>query len=167
MRRPTEDRYLMSQSELESKIMVLLGGRASEEFFYHDLSTGAADDLDRVTELARSMIMQYGMGKNLGILTYEKMESPYLGLGLIKTHDFSEETAIKIDREINELVDHCYHLTLEKVAHHRNFIEEGVKRLLIQESLNENDLLELKREFFPSMGKNTNPVVSIPHDKTH
>ncbi len=160
MKRPLEDRYLMSQTDLKNKIIVLLGGRAAEDLFYHDLSTGASDDLDQVTELARAMIMQYGMGTSSGMLTYEKIEFPFIVGSIPRYHDYSEDTAQKIDQEIRELVGDCYQSALDLVKLKKKFIEEGVKKLLIKESLNESELKELVADFLHKSGKN--PEIKKP-----
>lgn len=140
MKRPLEDRYLMSQSELENRLAVLLGGRASEAYFFHDRSTGAADDLDKATEIARAMIMQYGMGETTGMLTYEKIGDPYLKTNLIGAHDYGEVTAGKIDLEIHRLVDRAYHHAFHLVESHSTFILRMVELLLIKENLSGQEL---------------------------
>src|SRR5690606_20195855 len=78
-RRPTEERYLMSRQDLDQKLAILLGGRASEAVFCRDISTGAADDLDKATEIARAMITRYGMSEELGTVTFEKEPALFLG----------------------------------------------------------------------------------------
>lgn len=161
MRRPVEDRYLMSQFELENKIIVLLGGRSAEEHFYGNYSTGAADDLEHVTEIARSMVMQYGMSKELGMLAYEKIDSLFLAGGVQRINSYSEETAQIIDHEIINLVRKCYQKALEIITEHRKFIEEGIELLMKKESLNESELRELKVEYFPKKGKMTIKANSV------
>src|SRR3569832_2096689 len=79
IQRPTEDRFLMPRSELENKMAVLLGGRAAEKELFTHLSTGAADDLAKVTDIARSMVMRYGMAASLGHVAYEEDRPPFLG----------------------------------------------------------------------------------------
>ena len=131
----------MSQSELENRLAVLLGGRASEAFFFHDRSTGAADDLDKATEIARAMIMQYGMGDATGMLTYEKAADPYLKTHLIGAHEYGEDTARKIDQEIRQLVDRAYHRALHLIEIHSQYILRMVDLLLIRETLSGQELL--------------------------
>lgn len=144
MRRATEDRMLMKQSELEIKMAVLLGGRASESVFLDEASTGAADDLDKVTEMARAMVMRYGMSSTLGLLTYDREMAPLLTPGgLMHSHDFSEETAKIIDQEISELVNRVYQVTMKKIRANRPFIENSVKLLLERETLDEVELKKL------------------------
>jgi cell division protease FtsH len=105
IQRPTEDRFLMSREELENKMAVLLGGRAAEHIIYGRLSTGAADDLVKVTDIARSMVMRYGMEEKLGNLSYQEDPSPFLSTsaGPPAERRFSEETAKEIDRAVREI----------------------------------------------------------------
>ncbi|HUG77296.1 MAG TPA: ATP-dependent zinc metalloprotease FtsH, partial [Burkholderiales bacterium] len=98
IQRPTEDRFLMTREELENKMAVLLGGRAAEDVIFGHLSTGAADDLAKVTDIARSMVMRYGMVKSLGFVAYEEERAPFLGGPMPQGHrEYSEETAREID----------------------------------------------------------------------
>ena len=107
---PLEDRYLLTRSELEDRIAVLLGGRAAEEVVYGEVSTGAHNDLDRSTEMARLMVMQYGMSDKLGPLTFGGgQQSLFLkGTGISAERDFGEDTARTIDEEIRSIVDRIY-----------------------------------------------------------
>jgi cell division protease FtsH len=107
---PLEDRYLLTRSELEDRIAVLLGGRAAEEVVYGEVSTGAHNDLDRSTEMARLMVMQYGMSEKLGPLTFGGgQQSMFLkGSGFPVERDFGEDTARTIDDEIRAIVDRIY-----------------------------------------------------------
>ncbi len=141
MRRPTEDRYLISKTELEHKLSVLLGGRASEEFFLKDISTGAADDLDKATDIARAMITRYGMGTELGLLTYDRESAPLLNAQLmVKSHDYSEHTAQLIDDESKQLIDRAFTLAFDTIRQNRPFIEKCVEQLLVKETLDEGEL---------------------------
>jgi cell division protease FtsH len=107
---PLEDRYLLTRSELEDRIAVLLGGRAAEEVVYGEVSTGAHNDLERSTEMARLMVMQYGMSEKLGPLTFGGgQQSLFLrGAGMPVERDFGEETARAIDEETRAIVDRIY-----------------------------------------------------------
>src|SRR5262245_7299833 len=107
---PLEDRYLLTRSELEDRIAVLLGGRAAEEVVSGEVSTGAHNDLDRATEMARLMIMQYGMSEKLGPLTFGgSQQSLFLkGAGMPVEREFSEDTARTIDEETRAIVDRIY-----------------------------------------------------------
>jgi cell division protease FtsH len=107
---PLEDRYLLTRSELEDRIAVLLGGRAAEEVVYGEVSTGAHNDLERSTEMARLMVMQYGMSEKLGPLTFGGgQQSLFLrGAGMPVERDFGEDTARAIDEETRAIVDRIY-----------------------------------------------------------
>ena len=106
--RPTEDRYLMSASELLAKIDVLLGGRVAEEIMFDSVTTGAGNDLVRATDIARAMIVEYGMGKTLGLSTYPRQRGPVFlptehGFG--GSRDYSDDTAARIDAETKEILE--------------------------------------------------------------
>ena len=103
IQRPTEDRFLMTREELENKMAVLLGGRAAEHVIYGHLSTGAADDLVKVTDIARSMVMRYGMDEKLGNLSFEDERPAFLPTQIAPAERrYSEETAREIDRAVRE-----------------------------------------------------------------
>jgi cell division protease FtsH len=107
---PLEDRYLLTQSELEDRIAVLLGGRAAEEVVYGEISTGAHNDLDRATEMARLMVMRYGMSEALGPMTFGGGQQALFlkGAGITQERDYSDETARTIDSETRAIIDKIY-----------------------------------------------------------
>jgi len=107
---PLEDRYLLTRSELEDRIAVLLGGRAAEEVVYGEISTGAHNDLERSTEMARLMVMQYGMSETLGPMTFGGGQQALFlkGAGITQEHEFSDETARVIDAETRAIIDRIY-----------------------------------------------------------
>lgn len=141
MRRPTEDRYLMDRDELECKMAVILGGRAAEYLFFKEVSTGASDDLDKSTDIARSMVTRYGMSETLGLLTFDRESAPLLdGRSLMRSHDYSEDTARLIDREIKEITERAFRRALSVLRQHRFVIEEGVRLLLEIETIDEQTL---------------------------
>ncbi|MBV9076899.1 MAG: ATP-dependent zinc metalloprotease FtsH [Methylobacteriaceae bacterium] len=151
LQRPTEDRFVMTRDELENKMAVLLGGRAAEEVVFSHLSTGAANDLAKVTEIARSMVMRYGMVKSLGHVAYEEERAPFLGGPLPTGHrEYSEETAREIDVAVRQIVDSVYQKTRAILERHRALLERWSHRLLEKESLGEGDLDELRRELAPA-----------------
>jgi cell division protease FtsH len=153
IQRPTEDRFLMTRQELENKMTVLLGGRAAELTVYKHLSTGAADDLRRVTDIARSMVTRYGMSERLGSVAYDRDPRTFLtGPGLPQpAHDqeFAEETAAAIDEEVRAIVQKAMEAALEILRRRRDILERFARLLLDQETLDENDLAELA---FPPIG---------------
>lgn len=146
LRRPTEDHYLISKDELESKISVLLGGRAAETLFLSQISTGAADDFAKATDIARTMVTRYGMSDTLGLLSYDNEVAPLLDQRILsKSHDYSEKTAEAIDAETRKIMDRCFNVALDNIQHRRNFIEEAVVLLIERETLDEQTLKELWR----------------------
>jgi cell division protease FtsH len=147
IQRPTEDRFLMTRDELESKMAVLLGGRAAEEVVFGHLSTGAANDLAKVTDIARSMVMRYGMVKALGHVAYEEERPPFLGGPLPQGHrEYSEATAREIDIAVRQIVEGTYETALAILQRERATLERWAQKLLERETLVEADLDELRRE---------------------
>ena len=145
LQRPTEDRFLMTREELENKMAVLLGGRAAEEVVFGHLSTGAADDLAKVTDIARSMVMRYGMVKSLGHVAYEEERAPFLGGPLPQGHrEYSEETAREIDVAVRDIVKAAYDKAVGVLSKERKLLERWAQRLLEKETLVEAELDELR-----------------------
>jgi cell division protease FtsH len=106
---PTEERFLMTRGELEDRIAVLLGGRVAEELVYGEISTGAHNDLERATEMARLMVTKYGMSERLGLATYGERGALFLrGSGMGGDRDYSEETARNIDEEVRAILDRTH-----------------------------------------------------------
>ncbi|HVL34603.1 MAG TPA: ATP-dependent zinc metalloprotease FtsH [Burkholderiales bacterium] len=146
IQRPTEDRFLMSREELENKMAVLLGGRAAEQTVFGRLSTGAADDLMKIANIARSMVMRYGMVESLGPLAYEEPQSPLLSPEFFQPRrEHSEQTAREIDVAVREIVKAAYDKALAIIARERALLERGAQLLLARETLLEADLAELRR----------------------
>src|SRR4051812_27233326 len=146
LQRPTEDRFLMTREELENKMAVLLGGRAAEEIIFSHLSTGAANDLSKVTEIARSMVMRYGMVKSLGHVAYEEERPPFLGGPLPSGHrEYSEATAREIDVAVRQIVDGTYEKAVLILRRERALLERWALKLLDKETLVERDLEDLRR----------------------
>ena len=144
--RPTEDRYLMTQEELERKMAVLLGGRAAEQLIFNRVTTGAADDLVRATEIARSMVTRYGMSKKLGQLAYENGGQNYLGQQGAQSPEFrtySEQTAREIDEAVRELIDAAFQRAYGILQEKRVQLENGAKLLLEKETLLEDEVLSV------------------------
>jgi cell division protease FtsH len=146
IQRPTEDRFLMTRTELENKMAVLLGGRASEEVVFGHLSTGAADDLAKVTDIARSMVMRYAMVQALGPVAYEEERPPFLGGPLPQGHrEYSEATAREIDVAVRDIVDATYQKALAILKRNRASLEAWAQKLLEKETLVEAELDELRK----------------------
>ena len=144
IQRPTEDRFLMSSSELKNKMAVLLGGRAAEAMIFSDISTGAADDLAKATDIARGMVTRYGMAEALGQMTYESEPHQFLGTGQLGTErKYSEETAHKIDIAVSELVDQAFKSATEILGKKRDTLEKAAAALLEKETLSGEELKAL------------------------
>jgi len=147
IQRPTEDRFLMTREELESKMAVLLGGRAAELVVFDHLSTGAADDLRRVTDIARSMVTRYGMSQKLGGVAYDRDPRTFLtGPDLpLPQHDrdYAEQTAAAIDEEVRTIVQSAMDRAVAILRQKRDVLERSARRLLEKETLEEKDLREL------------------------
>ena len=146
IQRPTEDRFLMTREELENKMAVLLGGRAAEHLVFGHLSTGAADDLSKVTNIARSMVMRYGMDAKLGHVSYDAERQSFLGAaGVVPAErTYSEETAREIDCAVRKLVDTAFDRSVRLLTERRALLERGAQELLKKETLNEQDLASLR-----------------------
>ena len=147
IQRPTEDRFLMTREELENKMAVLLGGRAAELTVFGHLSTGAADDLRRVTDIARAMVTRYGMSERLGSVAYDRdphnfMTGPELPMPQ-REQDYSPETAAAIDNEVRTIVKSSMERALAILREKRDMLERSARRLLEKETLDEKDLAEL------------------------
>jgi cell division protease FtsH len=140
IQRPTEDRFLMTREELENKMAVLLGGRAAEHVIYGRLSTGAADDLVKATDIARSMVMRYGMEEKLGNLSYQDPPSPFLPTAQPPARQYSEETAREIDRSVRAISDATFERAVSILTANRAVLEDGARQLLQKETLTEDEI---------------------------
>jgi cell division protease FtsH len=140
IQRPTEDRYLMTREELESKMAVLLGGRAAESLVFGHLSTGAADDLSKASDIARNMVSRYGMGDKLGPVTYEAEPNGFLGAMAGSRRLYSEETAREIDVAVRDLVEGAFQRARAVLQKNLALLEESAKQLLQRETLADADL---------------------------
>jgi cell division protease FtsH len=133
---PVEDRYLENQSKFEAELAAMLGGRAAEELTFNEVTTGASDDLNKATKLARAMVTQYGMSKKLGPLTFgEKDELVFLGKEIGEQRNYSDEIARQIDHEVRRIVGNAYNKALKLLRENRAKLEEIAERLLKEETL--------------------------------
>ncbi|RPJ75878.1 MAG: cell division protein FtsH, partial [Alphaproteobacteria bacterium] len=139
---PLEDRYLMTNEELENKIIILLGGRASEKVFFGKFSTGSSDDIAKATQIARGIALKYGMIEELGHVSYEDPTEKFLDTGAYFSghKNYSEKVAENIDRTIKELIDVAFEKATNIIINNRVAIEMAAKDLLIKETLSEDDL---------------------------
>ncbi|HPS94689.1 MAG TPA: ATP-dependent zinc metalloprotease FtsH [Deltaproteobacteria bacterium] len=141
MQVPTDDRFLMSKSELLNKIASLLGGRAAEEIVFNDISTGAHNDLSRATDIAKSMVKEYGMSSSLGqvYLAHDK-RSPYMDLGMQGGGDYSEATSQAIDHEIQQIISSQYTVALDILKGRKGVLDRGAKLLLDKEKIDHDEI---------------------------
>jgi len=145
LQRPTEDRFLMTRSDLEHKIAVLLGGRAAEKLVFGELSTGAADDLARATDIARDMITRFGMDEGLGYIAFEAqrprfLDTPELASGGCRV---AESTQARIDQAIRDIVMGVFERAYRILDTNRAVLERCARELLARETLDESDIRQL------------------------
>jgi cell division protease FtsH len=150
IQRPIEDRFLMTKEELENKMAVLLGGRAAELIVFDHLSTGAADDLRRVTDIARSMVTRYGMSEKLGSVAYERDPGNFLAGAdrpyPVREREYADETAASVDEEVRAIVDRVFERAQGILKARRAILDRAAKKLLQKETLEQSDLEALIRE---------------------
>jgi cell division protease FtsH len=146
MQRPTDDRFLISRTDLANRMAVLMGGRAAEHLVFGEVSTGAADDLDRTTEIARAMVTRFGMDGDLGQMVYEPKRQSYLGDSPFATQakSYSEDTGREIDVAIRKLVDSAYGVATEVLVKRKSDLETGAALLLEKETLTPDEFPALK-----------------------
>lgn len=145
LQRPTEDRFLMTRTDLEHKIAVLLGGRAAEKLVFGELSTGAADDLARATDIARDMITRFGMDEGLGYIAFEAqrprfLDTPELARGGCR---LAESTQARIDQAIRDIVMGVFERAYRILDINRAVLERCARELLARETLDESDIRQL------------------------
>jgi cell division protease FtsH len=132
---PTEDKYSYSKRYLEAMLAVLMGGRIAEEVFLNELTTGAGNDIERATGMARKMVCEWGMS-DLGPVTFGKKEQEiFLGREFAQHGDFSEATAVEIDKEVRRILDKAYKAAHEIITNNRNALDRIARRLLERETL--------------------------------
>ena len=152
IQRPTEDRYLMTRAELAQKIAVLLGGRAAEKLIFGQLSTGAADDLAKATDIARDMVTRYGMDEDLGYVAFEIPRQTLLDLPeAIAPHhsSISQETQRRVDEAIRGLVMDGFAQATAVLTANRDVLEQGARALLEKETLDETAIRTLAAQLKP------------------
>jgi cell division protease FtsH len=144
MQVPTEDRFLMKKTELLNKIATLLGGRASEEIIFEDISTGAHNDLARATDIARSMVKEYGMSARVGQVYFAHERRPlHAEIGFPGAAEYSEATSELIDSEIKEIIHEQYETALMILREKRAILEKGARLLLEKEKIDGDEIKEL------------------------
>ena len=148
MQLPTEDRYLMTKTELEDRMAVMMGGRVAEELTFKEISTGAQNDLYRATDIARSMVREYGMSEKLGPITFERERRPLFLDTMMPpgSKDYSEATAQEIDQEVAALVNRAHQRAKEVLEGKRAILEKAAKILLEKEVLEGEELRRMLNE---------------------
>lgn len=141
---PLEDKYLTTRSELLDDITVLLGGRAAETLHFGEVTTGAHNDLERATAVARAMVMEYGMSEHLGPRVLGKRQNQvFLGRDIMEDRDYSEETAVRIDNEVQQLIEKCFERAKETLSKYHAQAEQIAAVLLEKESLSSEEVQRL------------------------
>jgi len=150
---PTEDRYLMTRSELLDRLAVLLGGRVAEELVFGEISTGAQNDLQRATDIARSMVTEYGMSDLLGLVTYERPRQPmFLPESFSPGKNYSESKATQIDEEVARFVEEAHQRVLKILSERRNVLDDLAHLLSEKESVQGDELrMMLSKSTSPEM----------------
>jgi len=145
---PTEDRYLMTRKELLDRLGVLLGGRVAEEIIFNEISTGAQNDLARATDIAKSMVKEYGMSEKLGYMTFEKERRPlFLDINpSFGTKDYSEETAREIDNEVRKIIEESYQRVKTILNDKKELLKKVAQTLLEKEVIEGEELRLLIKE---------------------
>jgi cell division protease FtsH len=156
IQRPTEDRFLMTRTELENKIAVLLGGRAAEKLVFSHTSTGAADDLVKATDIARAMVARYGMDEELGHAAYDRERAPLLGVSedlMPMPRRFSDATAERIDAGVRAILDAAFDRALASLRKNRKVLDKCAAELLEHETLDAPHLSKLTKALHKTTGK--------------
>jgi cell division protease FtsH len=145
MQLPLEDRYLLSRTDLRSELAVLLGGRSAEELAFNEISTGASNDLQRATDIARAMVTQYGMSDTIGVVSYDgKRGSMFLELPFMEERgNYAEETARQIDAEVKRLLTEAHGTARALLVAHRRALDELSARLLEKETIEGAEVLQI------------------------
>ncbi|PRX97850.1 ATP-dependent zinc metalloprotease FtsH [Allonocardiopsis opalescens] len=165
---PMEDKFLTTRSEMTDQLAMLLGGRAAEELVFHEPTTGAANDIEKATALARSMITEHGMSERLGARKFgDGGGEPFLGREMSHSRDYSEEIASVIDGEVRRLIEAAHDQAWEVLVEYRDVLDDLVLRLLDKETLSKDEVLEV---FAPvrkrtSLGGYTGYGKRIPSDR--
>jgi cell division protease FtsH len=145
MQRPTEDKFLITTENLKNRMVVLMAGRAAEDLIFGEISTGAADDLARTTDIARQIVTRFGMTKELGQAVFERQGSGYLGDNVVglRHKDYSEATAREIDLAVKKLIDEAYEEAKAILKRRRKDLDTGTRLLLERETITPEDFAPL------------------------
>ncbi|MBQ9388813.1 MAG: ATP-dependent zinc metalloprotease FtsH [Synergistaceae bacterium] len=156
---PEEDRFLMSKSELMNRISIMLSGRVSEEIVFNDVTSGAANDLERATQTARQMVTQLGMSETIGLVKLgNKREEIFLGRDISEDRNYSEQIAYKIDLEVKAIIDECYENAKEILTSRRALMDKIADVLLEREVIDAEEFDRLMKEGTIDLTKNETNV---------
>jgi cell division protease FtsH len=165
---PTEDRYLQSKTEFEDKIAGLLGGNVAERLIFGDTTTGASNDIEKATDLARRMVTEFGMSDKLGPLSFGKRdEMVFLGRSMGEQRDYSDEVARTIDEEVRAIIDKAYERATEVLTTHRDKLIALAEKLVAEETVDAEGFEGLFSDLPPKSGlRDTPPAVVGPNQPT-
>lgn len=154
LQKPTEDRYLMTRAELLDRIAILLGGRIAEDIVFNEVSTGAQNDLEKATEIAKMMVKEYGMSEKMGLVTFEQGNRPlFLTGGFAASKEYSEETAREIDLEIKKIMDDSFVRVKALLTDKKEILIGMAKTLMEKEVIEGDELKKLLEELHKANGK--------------
>ena len=138
---PREEKFTVTRSEILANITAMLGGRVAEEIAFGEIMTGAANDFEKATELARKMVTEFGMSEKLGPLTLGTKHGPvFLGRDLVESRNYSDAIAYEIDKEVRRIVDECYRRARMVLTDHRAVLHRIARALLDRETLNREEI---------------------------
>jgi cell division protease FtsH len=165
---PTEDKFLVTRAEMMDQLAMLLGGRTAEELVFHEPTTGAANDIEKATQIARNMITQYGMSEKLGARKFgQENGEVFLGRDMGHQRDYSEEIASTIDDEVRRLIESSHDEAWEILVEYRDVLDNLVLELMEKETLQKDEVLRIfaRVEKRPSRGSYTGYGKRLPSDK--
>ena len=165
---PMEDRYLQSKTEFEDKIAGLLGGNAAERLVFGDTTTGASNDIEKATDLARRMVTEFGMSDRLGPLSFGKRdEMVFLGRSMGEQRDYSDEVAKTIDEEVRAIIDNAYERAMDVLVTHRDKLNALAEKLVAEETVDSDGFESLFTDLPPKQNtRETPPTVVGPNQPT-
>jgi len=153
---PTEDRYIMGKTALIETIAMTLGGRAAEDLVFHEITTGASNDLEKVTDIAKRMVMRYGMSDKLGPRVLgRRLDLPFLGRDFGHEPDYSDEVAREIDEEVRRIIEDAHALALQVLREHLGDLHRLAQILINRETIEQEQFVRLLQaesedEVFPA-----------------
>jgi cell division protease FtsH len=165
---PTEDKFLVTRAEMQDQLAMLLGGRTAEELIFHEPTSGAANDIEKATEVARNMVTEYGMSERLGARKLGSGDAePFLGMERSHSRNYSEEIASAIDEEIRRLIESAHDEAWEVLVEYRDVLDALVLRLLDKETVSRKEVLEIFAPVQPrpTRGSYTGYGKRLPSDR--